>query len=157
MFVWRTSEHASLDGEGGLHTSGRWHTIGNRVTYCAENAAAALLELLAHLKAKASLIPSDLQYQELDIPEGIAIETIEAESLPRNWSAREPVTRSIGDDWIQLQRTAILQVPSALSPKTRNFLVNPVHEDAHKVRIVETIPFPIARYTMKCGRVRPGG
>lgn len=126
-----------------MHASGRWHTIGNKVTYCAENAAAALLELLAHLKAKASLIPSDIQYQELDIPDSVAIETIKQESLPTNWSNRESVTRSVGDHWIQLQQTAVLQVPSVLTPRTRNFLVNPLHEDAQKLRIVETMRFPL--------------
>jgi RES domain-containing protein len=143
VLVWRTSEHAALDGEGGLHASGRWHTVGHRITYCTESAAAALLELLAHLKAKANLVPKDIQYQELDIPDVVKIETIKEESLPMNWRSRESVTRSVGDDWIRLQRTAILQVPSVLSPRIRNFLVNPVHEDANRVRIIETIRFPL--------------
>jgi RES domain-containing protein len=99
--------------------------------------------LLAHLKAKANLIPKDIQYQELDIPDVVKIETIKETSLPTNWRSRESVTRSVGDDWIRLQRTAILQVPSVLSPRTRNFLVNPLHEDARRVRIIETIRFPV--------------
>jgi RES domain-containing protein len=143
VLVWRTGEHAALDGEGGLHASGRWHTIGHRITYCTESAAAALLELLAHLRAKAKLIPKNIQYQELDILEGVEIETIKEESLPTNWRSRESVTRSVGDEWIRLQRTAILQVPSVLSPRTRNFLVNHMHQDARKVRITETIRFPL--------------
>lgn len=138
MRVWRCSEYASLDGEGGLYASGRWHTLGHRITYCAQNSAAALLEVLAHIKGNASLITTDLQYQEIDIPDSVAEEAVNEESLPADWRSRLSITRTIGDRWIESVRTALLRVPSALSPQTQNHLINPRHPAFREIRIVKT-------------------
>ena len=40
--------HLALAGDGGLRTSGRWHTRGRRIVCCPENPAAAVLEVLVH-------------------------------------------------------------------------------------------------------------
>lgn len=57
MFLWRISNHLSLAGKGGSRASGRWHTRGRRVVYCAENAAAALLEILVHFEIEIRDLP----------------------------------------------------------------------------------------------------
>ena len=46
MVLWRISNHASLTGDGGLRTEGRWHPLGSRVGYCTTSPAGALLEML---------------------------------------------------------------------------------------------------------------
>jgi RES domain-containing protein len=38
----------NVDGRGGLQASGRWHTCGQRIVYCAPDPATALLEILVH-------------------------------------------------------------------------------------------------------------
>jgi RES domain-containing protein len=48
VILWRISDHATLDGGGGVSLSGRWHTAGRRIVYCAPNPATALLEVLVH-------------------------------------------------------------------------------------------------------------
>jgi len=57
MFLWRISNHATLNGRGGLYTSARWHTAGRLVVYLAESSAGALLEALVHLELKPGRLP----------------------------------------------------------------------------------------------------
>ncbi len=56
MVVWPISNHLALDGSGGLRASGRWHSRGRRIVYCALNPATALLEALASASSKAGTI-----------------------------------------------------------------------------------------------------
>jgi RES domain-containing protein len=64
VFLWRISNHALLAGDGGLRVSGRWHTRGKRVVYCAENPAAALLEILVHFEIEIGDLPRTIPSAE---------------------------------------------------------------------------------------------
>src|SRR5437879_2331494 len=45
-----SSDHAELDGAGGLLAARRWHTRGSRIVYCAPNPATSLVEVLVHIE-----------------------------------------------------------------------------------------------------------
>ncbi|MBV9306867.1 MAG: RES family NAD+ phosphorylase, partial [Acidobacteriaceae bacterium] len=45
-------------------------------------------------------------------------------------------TRTRGDAWIKANATALLRVPSVITPETWNWLLNPRHQDAARVRII---------------------
>lgn len=143
MIIWRCSVHASLNGEGGMYASARWHTIGHRLTYCSPNSSGALLEVLANLKGKAEVLPRNLQYLVIDLPDAIDRERLNSKSLPADWRKRESLTRSLGDEWLASVRTAVLEVPSVLSPETDNFLLNPLHRQASGIKIARTIKHPL--------------
>ena len=49
------------------------------------------------------------------------------------------MTRRIGDGWLASLETPIARVPSAIMPRTWNYLLNPEHPDAKQVRIAEVI------------------
>ncbi len=59
-----------------------------------------------------------------------------AGNLPPDWKGRLDVTRRIGDEWLAGMATALLRVPSAIVPDTYNVLINPLHKDAAKAKIV---------------------
>ena len=127
---------AALSGDGGLRVSGRWHHKGHRVTYCAEHASLAALEMLVHFDA--SLAPSDLVLVQIDVPARIKIESLDEKALPRNWR-RTPAPRKLqelGTTWLTAKATAVLSVPSALMPSELNFLLNPEHPDATRISVV---------------------
>lgn len=126
-----------------MHASARWHTMGQRVTYCSPDSSGSLLETLAHLKGKASLLPQNLQYLIIDLPDKVERERVEETSLPPSWRERESLTRDLGDRWLESARTAILEVPSVLSPETCNLLLNPIHPQASTIKIVRTIVYPL--------------
>jgi RES domain-containing protein len=138
--LWRVSNHAALDGAGGLRAAGRWHTRGNPVVYCAGSAAAALLETLVHAEIDAEDIPVALRYLEIDVPDPVAIETIR-----HVHATRLDRTRLAGDEWLRSRRTAILRVPSAIAPETWNYLINPAHPESAGIRIVKVHRYVVDR------------
>ena len=141
MRLWRISDFANLDGEGGRYTGGRWHTIGNPIVYLAEHPALALLENLVHLEIDPDDVPETYQLLEAEAPDGLAIEKQAAEDLSKrnaDWRSDIAFTRTAGDDWLKGGRTALLRVPSVLLPKSTNVLLNPAHPDAGRVKIVAT-------------------
>lgn len=129
MTVWRVSNHATLDGGGGLRASHRWHTRGRRIVYCAPNPATSLLEILVHNEVDVQDLPRTYQFLEIDVPDSVPFETIDLNSLPPNWKINGEVTRQPGDAWLESMRSAFLLVPCVIVPETWNILMNPRHRD----------------------------
>lgn len=138
MFLWRISNHPSLAGDGALRTPGRWHTRGRRVVYCAQNPAAALLEILVHFEMDIQDLPLRYRLLKIEAPDDMQIERVSVDQLPADWPERTEVTRALGDGWLTREASALLSVPSAIVPETFNVLLNPTHQDAKHVVIVET-------------------
>jgi RES domain-containing protein len=138
--LWRISNHADLTGEGGRIVAGRWHSRGRPVVYLAEHPALALLERLVHLEIDPDDLPTTYQLLEVEVPDGTQIETVDVAQLDgasAAWREDRGVTRRTGDGWLTRQATALLRVPSVMLPKSTNFLLNPTHADAAKLRVVE--------------------
>jgi len=137
--LWRVTNHSSLDGTGGLLTAGRWHSKGRPILYCATSPAAALLETLVHLEIDPTDVPATYRLQRVEVPPDTSRETIELTALPAEWRNRPDMSRTLGDAWLVAGRSALLEVPSALVGATANILVNPLHRDAHRLRIVDEL------------------
>ena len=136
MFLWRISNHPSLAGDGALRTPGRWHTRGRRVVYCAQSAAAALLEILVHFEIDIQDLPIRYRLLKVEAPDNVHVERVSVDQLPADWSERTEVTRALGAAWLARGSTALLTVPSAIVPETFNVLLNPAHQDATRIVIV---------------------
>jgi RES domain-containing protein len=139
---WRISNFANLNGTGGIANSARWHSRGRAIVYMAESPPGALLERLVHLEIDPKDLPSNYQLLAVDVPDDLAFETVDQQILPVDWRYNDSATQKIGDDWLQAGRTALLRVPSAITPHTFNWLLNPAHEEAAAARIVEVISAP---------------
>lgn len=124
--VWRISQHPGLEGKGGLYVSGRWHNVGRPILYTAEHPALALLETMAHLELSLDDIPTTLRLSRIHIDPALQIARPD---LPDGWQAHPSMTRRIGDAWLDSAQTAVLAVPSAVSPWSTNYLINPLHPD----------------------------
>jgi RES domain-containing protein len=142
MILWRTSNYADLSGIGGLRASGRWHTRGQPIVYLAEHPAAALLELLVHAELDPNSLPETYQLLKIRVEDSVLHDRVALDTLPDNWKRSQSVTRVRGDVWLRERRTALLQVPSALTPETWNWLLNPRHADFALVRIIEAKRYP---------------
>lgn len=138
MIVWRISNHAGLDGGGGLRAAGRWHSRGRPIVYCAASPAAALLEILVHLEIDLEDLPVRYRLLKIELPDNLEAERLDPVSLPQGWTDDVALTRRLGDAWLQGGRTARLDVPSATAPETWNILLNPAHPDAPRARVVAT-------------------
>lgn len=136
MILWRISEYASLDGAGGMAVGGRWHSKGRPIVYSAESSALAMLEMFVHLET--DTLPPPFQLLKLEAENGLAF---------AEWTAREnpselAATRDWGDAWLSRGSTMLACVPSVIAPGGRNWLINPLHADASKVRIVGASRWP---------------
>jgi len=138
--VWRISNYADLSGKGARGASGRWHTLGSLVVYLAENPASAMLERVVHLtdRNEEGILPRFFQLLQVSVPDEIRIKPLSA--LARvDWKEHPESTQPIGDAWLASLETPLARVPSALVPRTWNYLLNPVHPDAMQIQIVEVI------------------
>ena len=133
--VWRiTTErfvHTAFSGEGAGLYGGRWNPKGWEVVYTAESQSLALLEMMVQddpLRAHYILIPAQL-------PDDLPETRIVIDQLPDDWrkvGARDTL-QSMGQEWLQMARTALLVVPSAVVPVERSFLINPRHPDCARI------------------------
>jgi RES domain-containing protein len=53
-----------------------------------------------------------------------------AGALDEDWRESVEATRAMGDAWLASRRSALLRVPSAPSPESWNYLLNPLHAEA---------------------------
>jgi RES domain-containing protein len=130
----------AFTGEGPWRFGGRWNSPGLRVIYLSEHQSTAALEIFVH---RVPFVKEE-QFKAFRVewPDQI-MEVLAPKNLPRNWriSPRPEDTIEIGDQWVREKRSAVLAVPSAISPDDRNFLLNPEHPDFKRVRIAVPIDY----------------
>ena len=137
MNLWRISEYASLDGEGGRFAASRWNNVGNPVVYLAASPPGALIEVLVHLELDEEDFPPAYTLHRITVPETVPVHNIRVPA-GNTWKSNLSLTRRLGDAWLASRRSALARVPSAIIPKTFNYLLNPLHPDAQRIRIVES-------------------
>jgi RES domain-containing protein len=131
VIVWRISSYRDLSGVGGLRASNRWNTIGRSIVYTSDHPAAALNEMLVSFDFED--LPDPFQLLKISIPSSV---TVRKHNPKIGWSIDTLMTRSVGDKWLQSNASAVLRVPSAIMPHSYNYLLNPLHPDAKKFRIL---------------------
>ena len=124
-----------LDGAGGLHAAGRWHLQGSRVVYFGASPAIVVLDRLAHIDA--GLLPADLilarYVGELSVADLKPGEVGNINDLQQ--------TRARGDAFLKARMACVLRVPSIIVPEACNLVLNPLHPDAVKLRLVDARDF----------------
>ena len=116
--------------------SARWHTAGRPVVYLAENPSSALLEMLVHLEVDEDHRPDNYQLLKVKTDDSVSSQEMSFGDLPQDWNTSEQITQSIGDAWLVESASALLRIPSAIAPETWNWMLNPRHPEANKMKIV---------------------
>ena len=127
----------TLSGIGASMSKGyRWNSFNTKLVYTTESRALATLEVSVHLDLSEDL-PTDRYYVEIEIPNDIIILEVNIQDLPQDWDAKPPTltTQTIGDDFVFQNEAAILKVPSSIVPQEFNYLINPNHADATRIKI----------------------
>ena len=126
-----------LSGNGAKLFVGCWNSEGLPVVYAASYRSLALLETLAHTPAKI-LNSRSFILVTLDIPDNNFIK-IEVNDLPADWDVPDirPFTQKTGDQFLKSQKKLALSVPSVLMPEENNYIINPMHPDFRKVKIID--------------------
>lgn len=128
----------AFTGEGAWRNGGRWNSPGHYVVYVSEHQSTAALEIFVHTVP--FLVPEIYKAFRLEWPDSV-MEVLPKNKWPPDWRSPVPSleTIEIGDRWLRERRSAVLAVPSAISPEDRNFLLNPAHPDFERIRIAPPI------------------
>ncbi len=121
-----------LSGEGSRRYGGRWNSKGNPVVYTSFTISLSLLELLIHSASYDEIAAKCLI--SIDVS-AAGITQITTEQLKNNWQDDEDYTRYMGDEFVRLQSSLLLKVPSVIIPEEHNMLINPRHKDFKKIKI----------------------
>ena len=79
----------------------------------------------------------------ISIPDSLEMEIVPTKKLSADWkeSARCPICRAYGDEWLKSFKSVVLRVPSAIVKNEYNYLLNPMHPDFDQVKLVRTEEF----------------
>jgi RES domain-containing protein len=130
----------AFSGEGAWRNGGRWSSTGVRVVYGSEYQSTAAMEIFVHTVPP--LVPEKYKAFRLEWPDHLT-EVLPVKKWPAHWRISPPPqeTMEIGDRWVRERQSAVLAVPSAISPDDRNFLLNPEHPDFKRIRIASPIDY----------------
>jgi RES domain-containing protein len=143
MIVYRLAKSKfakDLSGRGAEIAGGRWNSKGVRMVYTSASRALCTTEIAVHTPL--GNVPSDYHIISIKLP-NIKMLELTAAKLPANWNAfpHDLSTQHIGDLFVQNNKFLVMRVPSAVVQGDFNYLVNPLHADFPKVKIVNTQPF----------------
>ena len=130
LFRLGTAAHPVWDGAGAATQGGRWNSPGIAVIYAASTQSLAMLERLMQRRNLSRTL-----LVEAELPPDLAVEDL-MERPPPNWRALgSPEAAAAGGAWATAARTLLLRVPSALVPREANYVVNPAHPDAQRIKV----------------------
>lgn len=130
-----------LDGLGARRHGGRWNSPGLGAVYCAGSLALATLEVFVHLPP-AMRSPEKLPRLmaiTLHVPDDLDATVAQFDDVPPDPETED--FRTLGNNWLQQGKTAVLSVPSLVIPNERNFILNPQHRDIARVEVIDQTPF----------------
>lgn len=115
---------------------GRWNTPGRPIVYTSDSPALAALELMVNLEANQRSLRGlpPLTLVCLDVDDNLL-------SHPSDLATAYADQQRWGDAWLTRGDCLAVTVPSAVIRWEVNVLLNPLHPDMAKVRIVSTDPF----------------
>jgi RES domain-containing protein len=138
MIVFRISNELyknDISGEGAALNGSRWNSKRTRILYTGEYISLVILESLVHLR---SLDVPERQYLlQIELPDSELAE-IKESKLKDQWQQHPNYTQWMGDQFVLANQSLILKVPSAIVPQEHNLLVNPLHAEFKKVKVIKT-------------------
>jgi RES domain-containing protein len=127
-----SARYPIFDGGGAFRYGSRWCTPGRYIIHAASTYALAVLENIVHWRL--AVLPPEQQYIRIRIPRALSRRVVRADELP-GWDAMPyGPSQAVGDHWYDTRETAVLIVPSVLSPFEPNLLLNPCHPELERVR-----------------------
>ncbi|NGM60544.1 RES family NAD+ phosphorylase [Sphingobacterium sp. SGG-5] len=119
----------------------RWNSNDVQMIYTASSRSLACLENVVHRNQLG--LSALFKAMIVEIPDALKIKTIDTSLLHNNWKDYDKIvlTQKIGDRWISDMETAVLKVPSSIIDREYNYLINPLHPDFKRIKLVQTEPF----------------
>jgi len=130
----------AFTGEGPWRYGGRWNSPGVRVVYVSEHQSTAALEVFVNRVP--FILDEKYKAFHLEWPDRLT-EIFPVAKLPADWrrSPPPPEAMEIGNCWVREERSAVLALPSVISPADTNFLLNPQHADFKQIRVAPPVDY----------------
>jgi len=111
------------------------------MVYTSATLSLAALEYLVNVGIEEA--PLDLVSISADVPATVRRRELAIGDLPANWRTYPAPERlaAIGTAWARSLESAVLIVPSCVIPEEKNWLLNPRHPDAGRIRIEKKAAF----------------
>ncbi len=138
--VGRTKYANDLEGVGARLFGGRWNNKSVACLYTSESRALAILEYTVNVGIDD--IPRALSIITIEIPDA-PIKMLTESDLPGDWK-RSPApssTKEFGSKVLKQAAEPVIKIPSTVIPIEFNFLLNPLHFDSSKFRIIDIVDF----------------
>ncbi len=144
MIVFRLSKRRyrnDLSGRGAELSGGRWNSKGVSMVYTSESRALCAAEIAVH--APLGIIPKDYYIISIGIADNFSVKITDTEKLPDKWSSFPYLdfTKEMGDEFIRKEEFPVMKVPSAVIQGDYNYLINPLHPDSKRIKVLDSEPF----------------
>ncbi len=138
--IGRTKYANNLTGEGAKLFGGRWNNKMVRCIYTSESRALALLEYTVNININE--IPRALSITIIEIPDD-KITPVKEANLPGDWKqAPAPSsTKIFGSALLLAAAKPVISIPSIIIPDEFNYLLNPLHPESNKFKVVDVSDF----------------
>jgi len=136
MIVYRLSKGKYKDdisGTGAEIYGGRWNNKGRKMLYTASSRALAMAEVAVHVPL--GKIPKNYFLISIEIPD-VAIARLNPDLGKTKKFPSMEISQRMGDNFLKSNNKLILMAPSKVVPGDYNYLLNPLHKDFTKVKIV---------------------
>lgn len=143
MLVYRISSPKYIDdlsGAGAKQYGGRWNDKGTPLVYFAGSRAMAVMEVLVHLRPEN--LDSEYILAVFEVPED-KIKTLTVHDLPVDWKVEPGIEalKEFGNKFVKEKEYLLMKVPSVLVEEEFNFIMNPGHLDAKRIKLISKRPF----------------
>lgn len=130
-----------LSGRGAEIMGGRWNNKGTPLVYTSDSRALCTAEIAVRIPL--GILPIDYWMIELDLPDSLKVFELKVKNLPMDWMSfpHSNSTQILGDKFVADQNFLIMRVPSAIVQGDSNYVLNPLHQDIKKVKIVKQVRF----------------
>src|SRR5690606_1203566 len=120
--------------------SGRWNSVGKKVIYAAESIPLAFLESM--LRRQGVGFNRDFNTMIIDVPDALETTVIKVAGLPEGWRNTHDyrICQRIGDEWYESNVSPIMKVPSAVLPDAFNYVLNSLHPDFLRIKLLRVTP-----------------
>ena len=122
-----------ISGTGAKINGGRWNPVGLAGLYTSQYISLTILEIL--VRATRATSPNSYTLTSFEIPDN-SIYQIQLSKLKNEWKYDLNYTQGIGEDFLTDNQSLCLKVPSAIVPQENNFLLNPLHREFKRVKII---------------------
>lgn len=127
-----SNQYPPFDGGSAYRWGSRWADSGRLIVHAASSYSLAILENLVHWQS--TVLPPTLVCVIATIPDKIQ----QSRKAPLSIHD-EDACRAIGNAWFDKGETAVLWVPSAVSPYEENVLINQMHADFSKIQVSKPV------------------